>query len=212
MRGGENMKNNNFLHLLIAFVVGGLVVWVVSNMIQVENNNALNYRENRGTMMGDNIDKHFIEGMIPHHDGAIKMAELALERTRREEIKTLSENIISSQTFENVQMREWYKQWFGKEVEDNFSQTGYHGGMMMGMMDDEDDLKSLENAANFDKKFIEEMIPHHQMAVMMAEMLKSGTQRDEMKKLADDIIKAQTEEIDMMRAWYKDWGYSTLSE
>ena len=69
-----------------------------------------------------------------------------------------------------------------------------------------------KNALNFDKKFIEEMIPHHQMAVMMAEMLKSGTQREEMRKLADDIIKAQTEEIEMMREWYSDWGYSTLNE
>ena len=49
------------------------------------------------------------------------------------------------------------------------------------------------------------MIPHHQMAVMMASMLEDGTTRSEMKKLADDIITAQTDEIDQMRGWLKEW-------
>ena len=79
--------------------------------------------------------------------------------------------------------------------------------MHMGMMGDESDMASLEQADDFDKTFVEEMIPHHQMAVMMATMLKNGTTRPEMKKLAEDIISAQTKEIDQMRSWYKIWGY-----
>ena len=78
-------------------------------------------------------------------------------------------------------------------------------GMHMGMMGNETDVKRLEQAADFDKAFIEEMIPHHQMAVMMASMLKQGTQRPEMRQLADDIISAQTREIDQMRQWYDAW-------
>jgi uncharacterized protein (DUF305 family) len=66
-------------------------------------------------------------------------------------------------------------------------------------------MTRLEQAADFDKAFIEEMIPHHQMAVMMASMLKAGSQRPEMQKLADDIILAQTAEIDQMRQWYQVW-------
>jgi len=76
------------------------------------------------------------------------------------------------------------------------------GGMHMGSTQDIDALK---NATDFDKEFIEQMIPHHQMAVMMASMLKNGTNRPEMQKLADDIIAAQTREIDQMRAWLKTW-------
>lgn len=49
------------------------------------------------------------------------------------------------------------------------------------------------------------MIPHHQMAVMMASMLKGGTNRSEMRQLADDIITSQTNEIDKMREWLKKW-------
>lgn len=58
---------------------------------------------------------------------------------------------------------------------------------------------------DFDKAFLSDMIPHHQMAVMMANMLKNGTDRPEMKKLAEDIITAQTKEIDQMREWLKSW-------
>ncbi len=51
----------------------------------------------------------------------------------------------------------------------------------------------------------EEMIPHHQMAVMMAQMLKNSTQRPEMRNIADNIINTQTKEIDQMRNWYSQW-------
>ena len=55
------------------------------------------------------------------------------------------------------------------------------------------------------KAFIEEMIPHHQMAVMMAQMLANATNRSEMKQLAQSIIDAQTREINSMREWYRQW-------
>ena len=79
--------------------------------------------------------------------------------------------------------------------------------MHMGMMGNDTDMARLENAADFDKVFIEEMIPHHQMAVMMANMLLSGTNRAEMKQLAENIITSQTKEINDMRSWYRIWGY-----
>jgi len=75
----------------------------------------------------------------------------------------------------------------------------------MGMMGDETDMTRLEQSADFDRAFIEEMIPHHQMAVMMANMLKNGNNRPEMQRLADDIINAQTAEISQMRSWYSEW-------
>ena len=54
-----------------------------------------------GGMMGQTIDRHFIEEMIPHHDGAIAMAELGVERAKRPEIIALSKTIIEAQKKEN---------------------------------------------------------------------------------------------------------------
>ena len=148
-------------------------------------------------MMGD-IDRHFIEQMIPHHEDAVHMAELALTKADHEELEQLAENIRNNQSREINDMRSWYKSWYDAEVPE-FAIGG------MGMMEDMTDLKLLEGAKLFDKEFIEQMIPHHQMAIMMAYMMLSRTEREEMKKLAQDIIRTQTEEINQMAQWYSKW-------
>ncbi len=159
-------------------------------------------------MMGQNIDRHFIEEMIPHHDGAIAMAELALERSKRVEILDLSREIIEAQKKENQQMRAWYADWFGGEPSGYSNMGGRmgHGGMGMQMMGMEGDLDKLKSAPDFDLEFIAQMIPHHEMAIMMARMLSASTERPEMKKLADDITSSQSKEIEMMKGWYEVWS------
>jgi len=70
-----------------------------------------------GMPMGQrSADAHFIVMMIPHHEGAIAMAELALQRSRRPEIRGLAERIRTSQSQENAQMRRWYRQWYASDV------------------------------------------------------------------------------------------------
>ncbi|MFM8605919.1 MAG: DUF305 domain-containing protein [Cyanobium sp.] len=58
-------------------------------------------------------DAHFIVMMIPHHEGAIAMAELALQRSQRTEIRAMAERIRTSQSQENAQMRRWYQLGYG---------------------------------------------------------------------------------------------------
>lgn len=60
----------------------------------------------------------------------------------------------------------------------------------------------------FDKEFITQMIVHHQGAIDMAQAAKENAGREEIKTLADEIIAAQTNEIEMMTQWQKDWGFS----
>lgn len=96
-------------------------------------------------------------------------------------------------------MRGWYKLWFGTDIPENSLGMGH--GMMMsgGMMGNVTDITKLESAKPFEKEFIEQMIPHHQMAIMMVTMLLQGTEREEMKVLGQAIINAQSKEIDQMR-------------
>lgn len=203
------MQNNIVVVGAVALVVGALLgMYAVPAVVPSSYAPRGGWGMMGGGMMSANLDQHFIEQMIPHHDDAIAMAELALERATKPEIRTLAENIIAAQTRENGEMRTWYRAWFGGEVPDVFLAMG-HGmgsGMMHGgMMGDVTDVTRLETANPFEQAFIEEMIPHHQMAVMMAQMLKVGSARPEMQKLADDIIAAQTDEINQMRAWYRTW-------
>ena len=210
------------------YIVGGITIGVFITVLLssafsrgVGYGGMMSWRSNRGednqftsktTNSVNQIDKHFIEQMIPHHEGAIDMSKLALQKAKHAEVKILAEAIIGAQTKEIGDMKDWYKSWFNKDVEnqDIYAYGMVSGGMMSrgGMhMGGKEDMTALENATDFDKAFIEKMIPHHQLAIMMAQMLKSGTNRPEMLTLANNIIESQSKEIEQMREWYKEWGY-----
>ena len=208
------MKNQPLLYGIIGLLAGSLLtVLFVTNTVNTNNYGMMQMMGIRQGInrspLANNLDQHFIEQMIPHHEGAIEMAKLAQERSKRPEILTLAKAIIQSQSQEITQMQAWYKNWYGTEVPVN-STVGMgmgrgmmHGGMMGGQTSD---IESLKNATNFDEAFLQEMIPHHQMAVMMAQMLLSGSNRSEMKQLGQDIITAQEAEIEQMRSWLTEWS------
>lgn len=60
------------------------------------------------------FDLRFIAAMIPHHQGAVDMAQDALKKSKRPEIKKLAKDIIASQQVEIKQMQTWQKAWFSK--------------------------------------------------------------------------------------------------
>jgi len=211
----NNNQNNKILYGIGGIVIGLILAGVFYPMMRYGGFGMMNWRNNSVSDQGINgntqiasmIDKHFIEQMIPHHEGAIAMANLALNKAKHQEIKTLATAIISAQTTEIQSMNGWYQDWFGNAVPK--VSIGMMGGGMMsqnGMhMGGQEDMTALENASDFDKAFIEEMIPHHQLAIMMANMLQSGTNRPEMQKLAKNIISSQSKEIQQMQAWYTQW-------
>lgn len=211
----NNNQNNKIVYGIGGIVIGILLVSVFTPMMRYggfgmmgwRNYPATDQRVNGNTQIASTIDRHFIEQMIPHHEGAIAMANLALKKATHPEIKTLATAIISAQTAEIQSMNSWYQDWFETSVPK--VSTGMMGGGMMsqsGMhMGGIEDMTVLENATDFDKAFIEEMIPHHQLAVMMANMLQSGTNRPEMQQLAKNIISSQSKEIQQMQGWYVQW-------
>ncbi len=62
---------------------------------------------------GDELDHVFLDDMITHHQGAVDMAKLLKEGTARPELKKFADDIITAQTAEIAQMKEWNTQWFG---------------------------------------------------------------------------------------------------
>lgn len=156
-----------------------------------------------GAVRGNGMDAMFIAAMIPHHDDAIAMADLALTRAEHPELKQLAERIKATQTTENAQMRAWYREWFGVEVP---TSSGGSFGMMGGMMGGgTTDLEALRGADSFDEAFLEAMIPHHRMGVMMSRMAGNATSRPEMRSFTQAIINGQSREIEQMEEWYAEW-------
>jgi uncharacterized protein (DUF305 family) len=165
-----------------------------------------------GMPMGQrSADAHFIVMMIPHHQGAIAMSELALTRARRPEIKALAQRIIASQSREITQMRQWYRQWYGSDVPSwgigAGTGAGYGMGMGMGwgMPGFGTSLDALRSAPDFDRAFIEQMIPHHRMGVMMASHAQWNTQHPELRQLEAAMVRVQSQEIEQMAQWYQQW-------
>ena len=81
-----------------------------------------------------------------------------------------------------------------------------HGNNDMGMDEMVNELNGLKDD-EFDKSFINLMIEHHQGAIDMANIAKQNAKHDEILNLADEIISAQTSEINMMENWFKSWKY-----
>ena len=149
---------------------------------------------------GKYSDRRFIDAMVPHHQGAIAMAEVALKNAQHEEIIQLSRKIISSQQAEIEELKSIKQEEFGTSnvpMELNQEQMRSMGMMM--------DPQQLANKEPFDKAFIDAMIPHHRSATEMAEVASEKSENARIKELAGDVINAQKREIEQMKQWRKEW-------
>jgi len=135
-------------------------------------------------------EQNFISGMIPHHQEAVDSSNNLLKTTQNPKLKMLMNSIVSGQTSEISQMKQWYKSWYGKD-----------------WTDDNTYMKMMRNSANLDQKMVEkrwlqDMIAHHQGAVEMAKkVLTISGIRPETKTFAQNIIIDQAREIAQMQSW-----------
>jgi uncharacterized protein (DUF305 family) len=160
------------------------------------------------------LDRAFIDMMVPHHQAAVEMARVAQERATRDELRSLADDIVRAQEAEIGQLREWRTSWFGSAETPGMDEMplmpgmgmpGMDGMSMDGTMDMTADVESLRTAEPFDRAFIEAMIPHHESAIAAAEIVAASTAREELKTLAAGIIAAQQREIDQMQEWLASW-------
>ncbi len=148
---------------------------------------------------GNGVDLAFAGEMIPHHTSAIAMAEIALQRTSRPEIKTLAGSIISSQSTEISTLKSAQAALVKDKVSKGDLGIAAHE---MGMDMDEAGLRTAEP---FDRAFIDMMIPHHQGAIRMARVELTKGSSSTLKELAQQIIDAQAKEIGQMNSWRTSW-------
>ena len=142
----------------------------------------------------NDADVTFVQTMIPHHEQAVKMAELAATRASDPGVKKLAEEIKAAQEPEAVKMREFLKAW-GKS--EGMAGMDHGSGGMAGMMSD-DDLTKMDKATGkeFDAMFLENMKEHHDGAIEAAKTEQSAGKNAEAKALADDVVSAQAAELE----------------
>lgn len=156
-----------------------------------------------------NYDLRFIDGMIPHHEGAVVMAQEALEKSQRPEILELAEAIIAAQADEIAQMANWRADWYADAPTEPQMWDPGMGHMMRMSAEMEANMRmdvSLGQADDdFDLRFIEAMLPHHEGALVMAEDALDKSERPEILELAQAILTSQQAEIEQMESWKQEW-------
>ncbi|GAB4371711.1 MAG: hypothetical protein Kow00121_13450 [Elainellaceae cyanobacterium] len=155
------------------------------------------------------FDLRFIDGMILHHQGAIVMAEAVLQNSERPEMQQLAEDIIAAQQAEIEQMQQWRQEWYPNAGDQPLM---YHAEMGHSMTMSQEmresmmmnvDLGSADN--EFDRRFIDAMIPHHEGALVMADQVLKNSDRPELQELAQNILETQQQEIEQMQQWRQEW-------
>jgi uncharacterized protein (DUF305 family) len=137
----------------------------------------------------------FAEMMIPHHQQAIEMSDLALKNSTNPEILALAQEIKDAQAPEIEQMKSW-----------GASSMAHMGHMMDGMLSDEEmSALAAASGSEFDRLFLEGMIKHHEGAIDMAEMV-IDSKKAEVAALANAIIEAQRAEIATMKELLTGFG------
>jgi uncharacterized protein (DUF305 family) len=151
------------------------------------------------TYSGD-ADVDFVAGMIPHHQGAVDMAEVILKYGKDEEMKALAQRIITWQKAEIGFMKQWLSgrtsAWRAKDADKLPSVKAYEESMMVMHRD-----MNIKFTGNADVDFVRGMIPHHRGAIDMAWILKKHGKDRNLSKFADEIIRSQGQEIRLMQAW-----------
>ena len=147
------------------------------------------------------FDQRFLDQMIMHHQGAVMSAQMMIADSARPELRDLAQRIIAAQQREIAQMQQWRNDWYGA------TSTGtmpgmMNGGMMSAGMMNRDQMRQMMGAnADFDRMFLQMMIPHHQAAITMAQQALAQAEHPEIKTLAQTMITAQRAEIAEMQRY-----------
>ncbi|WP_226435795.1 DUF305 domain-containing protein [Rhodococcus yananensis] len=148
----------------------------------------------------NDADVMFAQMMLPHHVQALEMSDLILaDDGVPAEVRDLAEQIKAAQGPEIAQLEDWLGRW---DVPVDTS-AGHHdmpdSAGMAGMLSD-DELQALADAEGTEaaRMFLEQMIVHHEGAVVMAQTQIDEGRFPDAVAMAHVIVDTQQQEIDTM--------------
>jgi uncharacterized protein (DUF305 family) len=150
-----------------------------------------------------NPDVNFAKGMMPHHQGAIDMSMIVIKHGKDAVVRKLATDIIAAQKTEIAQMSTWMAR-NGSQAPSADSAAVTKAFTEANARMHSDMPMSFSGDADVD--FMKGMIPHHEGAVAMAKILLQFGKDAELRKLADDVVRTQNEEITMMQVWLNKAG------
>lgn len=167
-----------------------------------------------GAPAADSADVGFARDMSIHHEQAVQMATLIMDRTEDEAIRSLAFDILTTQQGQIGIMSGWLDAW-GQAWTSAGPRMAWMGmptqGLMPGMATAEQ-MSALRNAEGTaaDILFLQLMIPHHLGGVEMAEAAADMASRDQVRRLAQSMVEAQSLEVDYMQSLLQQKSGETL--
>ena len=146
-------------------------------------------------------DVMFAQMMIPHHQQAVEMADIALSNQgASQQVRQLATQIKAGQDPEIQKMGGWLQSWGAALPTSGMGHHDMGGTPAQGMMTqaDMDQLKAADGVT-FDKQWVTMMTAHHEGAITMAKQVLATTQNPDVKTLAEAVVEAQTKEIATMK-------------
>ncbi len=162
---------------------------------------------------GNANDVMFAQMMTPHHEQAVVMAELAVDRAEDPQLLALAAEIKAAQDPEIELMESWLEQWGVPKLSDDEAMMSHGSHGMQGMLSDAQlDALASAQGPTFDALFAQYMIEHHEGAVVMAEDVLAGGKDPAVAALAREIIVTQEKEIVQLRAFLAGESTAALVE
>jgi uncharacterized protein (DUF305 family) len=149
----------------------------------------------KAVKMNGDFDAEFAGMMIEHHQGAIDMANIELKSGSDQTLKTIAQNIITSQTAEIQKL----KSILATHKENAIK--GDHPELMEAMNNMSAKMSGMKMTGNVDKDFAMSMKVHHEGAIEMSKGELGDGKESELKKLAQQIIEEQNKEIKEFSQW-----------
>ena len=153
-------------------------------------------------------EQAFLAAMAPHHESAIRMAGIASKRAQHRELRQLAVDIAAAQEAEVAKIARMHRRLTGETLRPNadaHAQLGLSAREAGMMHQGRHAIAELTSAKDFDRAFIDAMLPHHQGAIRMAKAVLPDARDAELRRLAKQIVRDQSREIVQMSRWRAAW-------
>jgi uncharacterized protein (DUF305 family) len=161
-------KRSTIIAIILIIIIAGLVTWMSKS--------TMSHDVLSGIEDADGGVKVFLEMMIPHHQEAVETSLKVMQDPNIDnpKLRILAGRIYDAQTFEIIQMKTWYAEWFGVPYTASSTLLAHPYMPMMG------DLSAL-TGKDLEKAYINGMIEHHKMAIDTAEDVKTFLEKAQEK-------------------------------
>jgi uncharacterized protein (DUF305 family) len=188
-------KKTGVLLAIIALLSATVVSFAINrDGTQMDSNDMGSHMSHNSTSSNyTGADIMFLQMMIPHHQQAIDISNLAMKTSKDSELIALAKTIAADQAAEIAQMKAWLKD-AGADLDMGHSMDG-----MGGMLNDAE-LSALnaETGTKFDILWLKGMTGHHDGAIHMTTMIRDASNAD-IKAFGEKVIKDQSAQIEQMK-------------